>query len=147
MGSSFLYRAPWNKGLWSPLLVLEVLLPTECLIPTRHELFATSSPVGLVTLAPIPAWQGCLQCLATRFYHLAFQCGLNLSLVTFGATGMLWVQVSNMCSRPSVYISVEILRAGPFMEHSLSRGGETARLPGGSSRGTFSRNMPHHPPP
>lgn len=87
--SSFLYRAPWNTGLWSPLLVLQVLLPTRCLVPTRHELFATSSPIGLVTLAPIPTWQKCLHGLATCFYHLAFKRGLNLSSVTSGATKML----------------------------------------------------------
>lgn len=89
MCSSFLYRAPWNRGLWSPLLVLEVLSPTQCLVPTRHELFATSSPIGLVTLAPIPSWQKCLHCLATCFYHLAFKCGLNLSSVTSRATKTL----------------------------------------------------------
>lgn len=88
--SSFLYSAPWNTGLWSPLLVLEVLSPTpRCLVPTRHELLATSSPIGLVTLAPIPTWQKCLHGLATGFYHLAFKRGLNLSLVTSGATKML----------------------------------------------------------
>lgn len=89
MCSSFLYRAPWNRGLWSPLLALEVLSPTQCLVPTRHELFATSSPIGLVTLAPIPSWQKCLHCLATCFYHLAFKCGLKLSSVTSRATETL----------------------------------------------------------
>lgn len=97
--SSFLYRAPWNTSLWSPLLVLEVLSPTQCLVPTRHELFATSSPIGLVTLAPIPTWQKCLHCLATCFCHLAFKCGLNLSSVTSRATKMLWFQASDTCSR------------------------------------------------
>lgn len=96
--SSFLCRAPWNTGLWSPLLVLEVLSPTQCLVPTRHELFATSSPIGLVTLAPIPTWQKCLHCLATCFCHLAFKCGLNLSSVTSRATKMLQFQASNTCS-------------------------------------------------
>lgn len=76
-----------------------MLLPTQCLVPARHELFATSSPIGLVTLAPLPTWQRCLHCLATCFCHLAFECRLNLSLVTFRATKMLWFQAANMCSR------------------------------------------------
>lgn len=87
---SFLHRAPWNMGSWSPLLALKVLSPTQCLLPTRHELFATSSPIGLVTLAPIPTWQKCPHCFATCFYHLAFKCGLNCSSVMSGATEMLW---------------------------------------------------------
>lgn len=99
---SFLYRAPWNTGLWSPLLILEVLSPTQCLVPTRHELFATSSPIGLVTLALIPTWQKCLHYLATCFYHLAFKCGLNLSSVTSRASRMLWFQALNTCSRQPV---------------------------------------------
>ena len=77
----------------------EVLSPTWCLVPTRHELFATSSPIGLVTLAPIPTWQKCLHGLATCFYHLAFKRGLNLSSVTSGATKMLQFQALNTCSR------------------------------------------------
>lgn len=97
--SSFLHRAPWKMGLWSPLLVLKVLSPTQCLVPTRHELFATSSPIGLVTLAPIPTWQKCPHCFATCFYHLAVKCGLNLSSVTSRATKMLWFQASNTCFR------------------------------------------------
>lgn len=74
-------------------------MPTQCLIPTRHELFATSSPIGLVTLAPIPTWQRCPHCLATCFCHLAFKCRLNLSFITLGATKMPRFQASNMCSR------------------------------------------------
>jgi hypothetical protein len=97
--SSFLLRVPGNGGLWSPLLVLEVSSPTQCSVPTRHKLLATPSPIGLVTLAPIPTWQKCLHCLATCFCHLAFKCGLNLSLVTFRATRMLWFQASNTCSK------------------------------------------------
>lgn len=97
--SSFLHRAPGNTGSWSPLLALKVLSPTQRLLPTRHELFATSSPIGLVTLAPIPTWQKCPHCFATRFYHLAFKCGLNGSSVMAGATEMLWFQASNTSFR------------------------------------------------
>lgn len=100
--SSFLHRAPWNMASWSPLLALEVLSPTQCVLPTRHELFATSSPIGLVTLAPIPTWQKCPHCFATCFYHLAFKCGLNRSSIMSGATEMLWFQASNTSFRRQV---------------------------------------------
>lgn len=84
-----------EHGLMVTLLALKVLSPTQCLLPTRHELFATSSPIGLVTLAPIPTWQKCPHCFATCFYHLAFKRVLNCSSVMSRATEILWFQASN----------------------------------------------------
>lgn len=107
-----------------------MLLPTQCLVPTRHELFATSSPIGLVTLAPLPTWQRCLHCLATCFCHLAFKCRLNLSLVTFRATEMLWFQASNMCSRHGGRVPT-----GSPIHGILFHGRETPEFHEGSSPG------------
>lgn len=142
MGSSFLYRAPWNKGLWSPLLVLEVLLPTECLIPTRHELFATSHPVGLVTLAPIPAWQR----MPALLGHSLLSSGISMlaeSLLSNirGHRDALGPGCKHVFQAVSTHIQVEILQAGPFMELSPMVERHQGFLEA-APQGPVSRNMP-----